>query len=207
MNPTVLTADGVALEAIVDRSVEAVGSIVVCHPHPTHGGTMRHPMLIAIVAEANRRHLDAVRFNFRGVGGSGGAYGGGESEVLDVDAAVDHAGSVAGPVIGIVGWSFGAAIALVWQARSRSEMTYVGIAPPVHGALSPTLPPPNALLPADRAFIVGGRDQFVDPDELEAYGVSIGATIIRYETADHFFLMRHDRLATDVIDRFVDSRG
>ena len=207
MTDTVVTADGVALEAAVDRVLDATGCLVICHPHPQHGGTMRHPMLVAIVREANRHGLDAVRFNFRGVGGSEGVHGGGEDELLDIDAAVELATSGGRPLVGITGWSFGAATALSWQARSRSELPYVGIAPPVDSLLTPTLPPPAALMPGQRTFIVGDRDQFVDADELEAYGLSIGARTIRYETADHFFLLRHDRLATDVVSALLDGRS
>ena len=54
----VASSDTLTLEATVDRTPDATGCIVVCHPHPEHGGTMRHPMLVAIVREANRRGLD-----------------------------------------------------------------------------------------------------------------------------------------------------
>lgn len=207
MTERIITADGISLEAVVDRTPDATGCIVVCHPHPEHGGTMRHPMLVAIVREANRRGLDAVRFNFRGVGGSEGTHGAGEDELLDIDAAVELAVGSGHRLAAITGWSFGAATALSWQARSRSELTYVGIAPPVDSLLTPGLPPPGVLLPARRTFIVGDRDQFVDADELEAYASTIGARTIRYDTADHFFLLRHDRLATDVLAAVLDDRG
>lgn len=161
---------------------------------------MRHPMLVAIAREANARGFDSVRFNFRGVGGSGGVHGGGEPELLDIDAAVELASSTASTFGGIAGWSFGAAAALGWHARSRSTVPYVGIAPPVDSVLTPRLPPRRALQPARRTFIVGDRDQFVDADELEAYAEEIGAATVRYETADHFFLLRHERLASDVLD-------
>ena len=86
-----------------------------------------------------------------------------------------------------------------------SDLAYVGIAPPVDSPLTPSLPAPGSLAPAARTFIIGDRDQFVDADELAAYAASIAARVIRYETADHFFLMRHDRLAADVLDAIVGS--
>lgn len=166
---------------------------------------MRHPMLVAIAREANRRGLDTIRFNFRGVGSSEGYHGGGEEELLDIDAAVAIAAESGTRLDGIAGWSFGAATALNWQARSRSDAAYVGVAPPVDSVLTPGLPPPSALPPAHRTFIVGDRDQFVDADALEAYADSIGAATIRYETADHFFLLRHDQLAADVVDAVMQA--
>lgn len=198
--PPLVTSDGVSLEVIIDHAESATGSLVLCHPHPEHGGTMRHPMLVAIMREALERGIDVIRFNFRGVGGSEGHHGGGQAEILDIDAAVELAHRSGAQPLGIVGWSFGAATALVWQAEKGSDLSYVGIAPPVDSPLTPSLPVPGSLMPAARTFIIGDRDQFVDADELVDYAASIAARVIRYETADHFFLMRHERLAVDVLD-------
>lgn len=203
--PPLVTSDGVSLEVIVDHAQSATGSVVVCHPHPEHGGTMRHPMLVTIMREALERGIDVIRFNFRGVGGSEGHHGGGQAEILDIDAAVEFAHRSGAEPLGIVGWSFGAATALVWQAEMGSDLSYVGIAPPVDSPLTPSLPAPGSLVPTTRTFIIGDRDQFVDADELADYAASIAARVIRYESADHFFLMRHDRLASDVLDAIVGS--
>ncbi len=196
---TLHTDDGVDLEAIVDEPPEAIGSLVVCHPHPLHGGTMRAPILGAIARRAVAAGYRVVRFNFRGVGDSTGSFGDGVAEITDVAAAVAYAASFDEPVAGICGWSFGAATALNWQAGSGSRIPYVGIAPPVAGTLTPPLPTPQQLAPARRQFIIGARDQFVDVGDLERYALSIGATVIVYPAADHFFVFKHDQLADDVV--------
>ena len=202
-SPTIATRDGVSLETILTTTANPAGSIVLCHPHPEHGGTMRAPLLKAIANEAASRSLDTLRFNFRGIGSSTGSYGSGIAEVNDVAAAVSWMMEHHPPVVGIAGWSFGAAVALNYVARDGSRIPYVGIAPPVDSPLTPPLPGPHQLPPARRTFIVGDRDQFLDANELEAYGTSIGAHTIRYATADHFFVLRHDRLATDAVDAMV----
>ncbi|MGI9529758.1 MAG: alpha/beta hydrolase [Acidimicrobiia bacterium] len=202
-SPTIATSDGESLEAILTTAENVSGSIVLCHPHPQHGGTMQAPMLEAIAAEAADRGLDTLRFNFRGIGSSTGSYGSGVEEVNDVAAAVSWMMEHHAPVIGIAGWSFGAAVALNWVASAASDLAYVGIAPPVDSPLTPSLPLPHLLPPAHRTFIVGDRDQFLDANELEAYGTSIGAHTIRYTTADHFFVLRHERLATDAVDALI----
>ena len=199
-DPTIVTDDGVSLEAVLTTAGDARGAIVLCHPHPQHGGTMWAPILEAISLEAARRGFDILRFNFRGIGRSTGSHGFGNDEVADVDGAVTWMTQRPVPVVGIVGWSFGAAVALNWQSSARSDLAYVGIAPPVDSPLSPALPAPSDLIPARRTFIVGDRDQFLDADELASYANSIDAEMVRYQTADHFFVLRHDRLATDVID-------
>lgn len=197
--PTLLTADGVTLEAIIDTPVEPHGTLIVCHPHPQHGGTMRAPILVAIAQQAVSAGYRAVRFNFRGVGGSTGSFGGGTDEILDVAAAVAHSDTFDEPVSGICGWSFGAATALNWQASSDSDIPYVGIAPPVSGPLTPRLPEPSTLAPAQRLFIIGARDQFVAVQDLEEYATSIDASVVIYPSADHFFVFKHDTLAHDVV--------
>jgi hypothetical protein len=44
----------------------------------------------------------------------------------------------------------------------------------------------------------------VDADALAAYADTIGAGIIRYDTADHFFVFRHERLADDLVAAIAD---
>ena len=56
--------------------------IVVCHPHPLHGGDMHNNVVITICRELPRNSIAAFRFNFRGVGNSGGSFGEGIAEVL-----------------------------------------------------------------------------------------------------------------------------
>lgn len=193
------TSDDVQLEAILSNADNPTGTVVLCHPHPLQGGTMRAPILGAITKECLAAGMNVLRFNFRGVGESGGIHGDGEGELLDVDAAVTWAHEEAAPVLGIAGWSFGAAVALRWQASTASNLAYCGIAPPVDRPLSFAMPKPEDLEAARRTFIVGNRDQLIDVEALVTYGESIDAKIVRYETADHFFVFRHERLAQDVV--------
>jgi alpha/beta superfamily hydrolase len=58
-------------------------------------------------------------------------------------------------------------------------------------------------MPARRAFVIGEKDQFIPADELATYAASIGAEIIRYRGTDHFFVLKHSRLAEDVVDLIV----
>lgn len=160
---------------------------------------MRHPILGAIAKEALAARLVTVRFNFRGVGESTGNHDDGIAEVSDVAAVADFVERELPPLVGIAGWSFGAAVSLIWHARSASMVPYVGIAPPVSSPLSPALPSPEGLVDARRTFIVGERDQFVDVDRLAVYAGTIGADLSIYKGSDHFFVFKHERLASDVV--------
>lgn len=167
---------------------------------------MRNPLLGAIANAAVPAGVEVLRFNFRGIGASTGSHDHGVGEIADVDAAVSFMQSRDLPVTGIAGWSFGAATALGWQAESGSTLDYVGIAPPVDSPVTPALPSSDRLSAAKRSFIIGDRDQFVDADGLEAYANTLGAEVVRYPTADHFFVLREKQLAFDVLEALTLDR-
>jgi len=90
-------------------------AVIVCHPHPLYGGSMSSNVVFAICQALAQQSIAALRFNFRGVGRSGGEFGGGIAEQEDVRAAlalvlstphIDH------KRIGLAGYSFGASVAL-----------------------------------------------------------------------------------------------
>ena len=166
---------------------------------------MRHPIVRAIADEAVSHGITAVRFNFRGVGRSTSSQTDGSGEIDDVAAVMGHMESEHPPVIGIAGWSFGAAVALIWQARTGSVIRYVGIAPPVQGLGGHRLPSSDSLSTARRTFIIGDRDQFVDIAALSSYAESLDAAVIRYDNTDHFFINKYQRLAEDVVARMSEQ--
>lgn len=199
--------DGVRLEARWDRPPNPQASIVFCHPHPQHGGTMAAPLMHKVTKGLVARGLAVLRFNFRGVGGSSGAWDGGLGEIDDVAAAVHHAGAeLPDTPLGLAGWSFGAATALAWQAREQDSTPFAGIAPPVRTELVERLPQPQELPPARRLFIIGDRDQFVTVEDMTAYVDDAGGTLTVLNGSDHFFYFREDRVATLIADHFAGDQ-
>jgi hypothetical protein len=90
-------------------------NVVVCHPHPLYGGNMLNNVVVAICQALPRHSIAAFRFNFRGVGNSGGAFGEGIAEQEDVKAALAFVLStpdIDTRKIGLAGYSFGARVAL-----------------------------------------------------------------------------------------------
>lgn len=195
------SSGGIILEARWDRPDAPHTAVVLCHPHPLHRGTMTAPLMVAIAGHLVGAGFAVLRFNFRGVGSSGGTWTGGIGEIDDVDAAVGVAiASHPDLPLGIAGWSFGAAAGLRWQARAGSTLPYAGIAPPLASDLSPRLPDPGQLAPARRTFILGDRDQFVTVADLERYAESIDAELEVMRGSDHFFYFREDRVGTMVAE-------
>ena len=78
------------LEALLEEPEhdEPREAILVCHPHPQHGGTMHNKVVYRIARGFRKAGAVVLRFNFRGVNLSEGEYGHGFGEVEDARAAL-----------------------------------------------------------------------------------------------------------------------
>jgi uncharacterized protein len=97
----------------------ALGAAIIAHPHPLFGGTMDNKVVQTLARACVQCGWAAVRFNFRGVGGSAGAYAEGVGEVDDMLAVVEQA-APAGDLV-LAGFSFGSAVASKVYDRVRSQ--------------------------------------------------------------------------------------
>ena len=107
------------LEAALDTpptDVARGGLVVICHPHPLHGGTMDNKVVQTLARAFLQCGWRAVRFNFRGVGASAGTWDEGRGEVDDALAVV-AAQHVASEPLALAGFSFGAYVASQAAAR------------------------------------------------------------------------------------------
>lgn len=120
------------LELSIDRPASApIGTAVLCHPHPLHGGTMTNKVVQTMARACVLAGWNAVRFNFRGVGGSEGVYDEGRGELSDLLAVID-AQATEGPLC-LAGFSFGAfvtshAAAQLHPRRDIQRLVLVGTA-------------------------------------------------------------------------------
>lgn len=193
---TIPVEPGVTLEAHWDVPDAPEAVVVLCHPHPLHGGTMQVPLLRTVAARLTGAGCAVLRFNFRGVGGSTGAWTGGPGELADLGAAIRAAtAAFPGLPLGLAGWSFGAVMALCWQQDHGGRQPLAAIAPPTGVEGVPALPDPSSLAPATRLFLVGSRDPFADPAVVESYAADLGAELRVVPGSDHFFHGREHRVA------------
>jgi alpha/beta superfamily hydrolase len=123
-----------AIEVAVDEPQnpsEFRGVAVIAHPHPLFGGTMDNKVVQTLARAFVLCGWRAVRFNFRGVGGSDGVHDNGQGELQDLLAVVqDQAPEGA---LALAGFSFGAfvtshAIEQLWQQRHLNKLVLVGTA-------------------------------------------------------------------------------
>jgi len=207
---TLETADGVTLEAeraVPDMSPRGSSdggsrvSVVLCHPHPQYGGTMRSIVIGALFDALPAAGCTVLRFNFRGVERSTGTHDEGRGELLDVQAAIDAA---AGARIGdeplvLAGWSFGADMTLA--TRDARLAGWIGIAPPLRFRTDLEAVGRDAR---PKLLVLGQHDEFREPASVVEATADWNATEIDVIAgASHFFVGRTDRVV-DAARAFVE---
>ncbi len=182
---------------------------MICHPHPRRGGSKDHPILWALRNALAAEDLVVLAFNFRGVMGSGGAYGGGQGEIHDLRAAIGHVrheASDGAPTL-VCGWSFGANVALR-EALGDDRVTalaLIGI-PLVPGDLSlPALPEAAALrsMRTPILLLCGEHDGFCPPDVAEELAEAVSAIELHILRGTDHYLWRREREAAEVVGSFA----
>lgn len=191
---TLTTADGLRLvgELALPEGRSPAGTIICLHPLPTAGGMMdSHLFRKASWRLPALADLAVLRFNTRGTtsaaGSSEGSFDNGNSERLDVEAAIDFAVEQDLPNIWVVGWSFGTDLALRF-ARSSEVRGLILLSPPLRFSE-----------PADLAWWSGdGRavialvpefDDFLRPDPARQRFAAIPqAQVIPIENGKHLWV-------------------
>jgi alpha/beta superfamily hydrolase len=158
-----ISGPGVTLEGRLTPGTGS-GGAVITHPHPLFGGSMANNVVWAAVKAFEARQMAALRFNFRGVGRSTGAYGGGVEEVEDVAAALKFLKSRAPGPHYLVGYSFGAAVAGRALLQGLEADGAIFIAPPIAFMDLTFLP----RVPGLRLIVVGDRDELCPLAALQA---------------------------------------
>lgn len=178
--------DGVVLEGRLGRAeADGRGAALLCHPHPLYGGAMSNNVVVAARDALAGLGLATLRFNFRGVGRSGGDYDEGRGEQLDLEAAfATLATETGGPGVHLVAYSFGAWVAARALRAGLAPASAVLISPPVDFMDFSGLPPPAA--PA--LVVSGDRDQFGAAAAVDRWLEPVGAIDrVLLRGVDHFY--------------------
>lgn len=187
--------------ALPDAAGPAHG-VVICHPHPAGGGEMGVGLLRVMERRLVAAGFATLRFNFAGVGGSGGMFTEGLEEPADVAAAFGFLRSrpeVDPGAVGLAGWSFGAWMALLALEQGLPAARCVAIAPPLAAYDWRGHVPGIAASGAERHYVVGSVDQFCPQDFLKAFAAAVGeedernVMVLPGET--HFLHGREDMVA------------
>ena len=218
--PTITDLTGPAgqLEAVLDQPAlrTATGApraaVVFAHPHPQYGGTMHTKAVYQGAKGLARIGCAVLRFNFRGVGGSAGAFDQGEGEIADFRAALDYmAAKYPNSPLWAAGFSFGAWVALETGAVDPRVDVLVGIAPPVATSVSGmNYTFPNTLASTKPKFFVQGEADDVCPIEgmWAFYGkLEEPKELVVIDAADHLFDGRTQEVGEALDELLADFEG
>jgi len=181
-------ADGPAgaLEVVANvPTAPAAGIALVAHPHPLEGGTLDNKVAHTIAKAFFGLGYIAVRFNFRGVGASAGAFDHGRGEADDALAALAWARTRYGTSlpVALAGFSFGAFV----QTRVAKQVDaerLVLVGPAVKRFEVDTVPP-------DTIVVHGEEDDVVPLADVFAWARPQQLPVIVFPGCGHFF---HGRL-------------
>jgi uncharacterized protein len=153
-----------AIECAVDEPADMPrGLAVTCHPHPQGGGTLDNKVVQTLARAFAQLGLRSVRFNFRGVGASEGAWDEGRGEVEDALAVIgayrhgaEAEAALALPLV-LAGFSFGGYVAAEAARRlpeGAKASRLVLIAPSTQKERVPAVPPNTLVVHGDADDVV-----------------------------------------------------
>lgn len=203
------TRDGLTLvgELSSPESGASVATMVALHPLSTAGGFMdSHIIRKAAARLPALADVAVLRFNFRGVssprGTSGGEFGSGIDEELDLAAAMEFVAQRGLPHPWIVGWSFGTEVTLKY-----------GLQHPIDGAI--LLSPPLRITTGTEVAAWAGSgkrlvaivpefDDYLRPAEAAERFASVpDLEFVAVEGGKHLWVGEHQtyRVLTEIVAR------
>jgi uncharacterized protein len=192
-------AGAIEVVAIVPGSTVR-GIALVCHPHPLQGGTLDNKVVQTLAKAFHAMAYAAVRFNFRGVGGSAGAFDEGRGETEDALVVLADARARYGPTlpVALAGFSFGSFVVTRASQRVKAEgLVLVGAA--VNRFDLPQVP-------ADTIVIHGEEDDVVPLADVFAWARPQALPIVVFPGCGHFFHGRLPQLARVVTTMWAHGK-
>jgi alpha/beta superfamily hydrolase len=171
-----------AIECAIDTPPAVAGVAVLCHPHPQHGGTLDNKVVQTMARACVQLGWQAVRFNFRGIGQSAGAWDKGVGEVDDALAVIAARRDPALPLI-LGGFSFGGYVASQAAARLPADakaLRVLLVAPAVQNF-------DVAPVPSDTVVIHGESDDVVPLAALFDWARPQSLPVVVVPGVGHFF--------------------
>jgi len=173
---------------VPDAQDERPATMVLCHPHPLHGGTM-HNKVVTIMERAMRElGLRTIRFNFRGAGESEGEHDEGYGETDDLFAVTEWVRRTRpDDDLWLGGFSFGSYIALR-AAQNLQLGQMITIAPPVDRYEFSSVLHPNCPW----LVVQGDEDEVVALEDVKCWIEDLDPPpdFLVMEMATHFFHRR-----------------
>ena len=156
------------------------GMALVCHPNPTQGGTMDNKVVQTLARAFLQMGYRTVRFNFRGIGGSEGAWDEGRGEIEDAIAALEATRTPGEPWL-LAGFSFGGYVASRAAQRVSEPAQRLVLVGPATSRFD------TAPVPADTVVIHGEVDDVVPLSAVLDWARPQSLPVIVVPGVGHFF--------------------
>lgn len=172
------------LEGLLNRGLGDAG-VVITHPHPQYGGSMHNNVVESLVKAYKKARITTLRFNFRGVGRSGGHYDEGVGEQVDVQGAAAYLEDLGLAAVQLAGYSFGAWVNAQAIHKMHTVARMIMVSPPVNFMDFSFLD----YTPQLELIITGAQDDIAPPDMIQKMlpGWNENATLRIIQGADHFY--------------------
>jgi len=167
---------------------------VISHPHSLMGGDMDNPVVLAIAKGLQLCDIATLRFNFRGVGNSGGRFDNGAGEGEDILTAVSFLREKNKPEILIAGYSFGAWVNSTVLAKLEMRNAIL-VSPPLEifeFDLSELRDKVGLIVSAD-------QDPYCPVDKITKAAVYLHCPLEIIAGTDHFFSGKEEAIIASVI--------
>lgn len=179
------------LQTVIDRpktNTHINITSIICHPHPLFQGTMNNKVITTIAKAFNHLGIEAIRFNYRGVGKSHGTYANGNGELKDTICIIKNLlEKKPDQKIILAGFSFGGVIAYKAAMQYPNQIkSLLTIAPSIVNF--PLNQYPEPVMPW--LLIQGIDDEVVSYEAVCDFFIrktSVDANFIRLNNVGHFF--------------------
>jgi len=190
------------LESVLEEPEEGEPreAVLICHPHPQYGGTMHNKVVYRMARGLRSAGCVALRFNYRGVNLSEGAYDEGAGELEDARSALSWLRARYPELpYSLAGFSFGSRIILRLGCSLPDVRRLIAVGFPVgyykeHSYLESCT--------KERIFLQSTNDEFSPRDKMEAVFEQLPEPkrIIWVPAEDHFFKGSLDEFEKSVAD-------
>jgi len=192
------------LEALIEEPADRdpIAAVLVCHPHPQHGGTMHTRVVYRTARGLRTAGAVVLRFNYRGVFPSEGVYDNGIGEIEDARVCLQFLRErYPNLPFAIAGFSFGSRIALKLAVEYPQATKVIPIG-------YPTKYPDREYIndiAIPKVFIHSTNDEHGPRPDFEAFFASLPEPkqVKWVEAKDHFFADNLEAFEEAVIETGV----
>ena len=184
-------------------------TVIILHPDPLRGGTMNTKIVFELYKIFANNGFSALRFNFRGVGKSEGAFDDGQGELSDAACVLDwlQQNNTNSKICWVAGFSFGSWIAMHLLMRRPELNGFVCVSPPANirdfNFLAPC-PSSGLIIHGDKDSIASFESARILSEKLQKQKKA-DIVFKSIKGADHFY-ENHKAEFCSIVDEYIKKK-